>query len=438
MWIAIAPLPWRLEWQAPLVAAAATVTPGMVWRDQVLLLDTHASLQWLGGARGLKRHLKRELMSLEIAGRIAMAHTALGAWLLVAQAKQAGIPTDWVWHYALSQRRLAQRLDQVAITAMPQARSYLDWFTQLGCHVLGQLRTLDRSELLARTDRVLLQTLDQAYGQTVFAYQPLKLPVQFREHLELPRLIQDTDALQPYTKRLLYALCAWLKANHLTVSHLECRLHHRDRRRARQPTVIMIAIAKSTDEQSVLWRWLSVRLERMTLPAPVSDIALLTRTLANRQERNLLLFEDDVSSSRSVSDTLDLLRARLGQSGVKQAQPTADHRPEVANRWQAWSNDKDISLSTQAKPSVDMDWGAHCPSWLLPEPKTLVTRQDQPQLNGPLRLLHGPWRVETGWWDAHLIARDYFVATDHSARRYWIYRERAQTSARWFLHGLFG
>ena len=437
MWIAIAPLPWRPEWQAPLVAAAATVTPGMVWRDQVLLLDTQASLQWLGGARGLKRHLKRELMALEITGRMVMAQTAMGAWLLVMQANQAGTPPDWAWHYALSQRRLIERLDRVALTGVPQVRSYLEWFTRLGCHTLGQLRALNRSELLARTDRMLLQTLDQAYGQAVFNYQPLKLPAQFREHLELPRLIQDTGALQPYTKRLLYALCTWLKANHLTVSHLECRLHHRDRRRARQPTIIAVAIAKSTDEQSVLWRWLSVRLERMALPAPVSDIALLTRTLANRQERNLLLFEDDTSSSHSVSDTLDLLRARLGQSGVKQAQPTADHRPEVANRWQSQRNDKDIS-PIQAKPSAHMNWGAHCPSWLLPEPKALATRQDQPQLNGPLRLLHGPWRVETGWWDAHLIARDYFVATDRSARRYWVYRERAQPSARWFLHGLFG
>ena len=36
------------------------------------------------------------------------------------------------------------------------------------------------------------------------------------------------------------------------------------------------------------------------------------------------------------------------------------------------------------------------------------------------------------------IARDYFVAQDQRAVRYWIYRERDTEQARWFLHGFFG
>jgi protein ImuB len=430
MWIAIAPQPWCPEWQAPLVAAGAAITPAMVWRQRVLLLDIQASLQWLGGVRGLKHTLHHELATLNITGHAVMAHTATGAWLLAID--QTVHPKSWTWCYALSATRLAKRLDGIVIDRLPETKPFAPWFTRLGCHTLGDLRALDRSELLARTNDSLLSAIDQAYGHAPFGYQPLALPMQFHERLELPRLIEDAGALEPYTKRLLHTLCAWLSANHLAVSRLQCRLHHRDRQRARAPTTIVLALAKPSDQPTVLWRWLSVRLERMALPAVVSDITIFTCTLSVRQTQNLSLF-DDTDADHDTWQTLDLLRARLGQAGVKQARLHADYRPEVANAWQTLDD-------TQALPtSAPMpDTGAHCPAWLLPEPRALSTRQDQPYLQGRLRLLQGPWRIETGWWDTGLAARDYFVASDESSRRYWIYRERGQPEARWFLHGLFG
>jgi protein ImuB len=67
----------------------------------------------------------------------------------------------------------------------------------------------------------------------------------------------------------------------------------------------------------------------------------------------------------------------------------------------------------------------------------LTVRDDRPIYYGPLQLLRGPERIESGWWDHLRIARDYFVAQDQQAVRYWIYRERDTEQARWFLHGLF-
>lgn len=85
------------------------------------------------------------------------------------------------------------------------------------------------------------------------------------------------------------------------------------------------------------------------------------------------------------------------------------------------------------------------PEWLLPQPVRLEVRADKPQFQGPLRLLAGPQRIETGWWDAgdHGPAvRDYFVARSEQAGLLWIYRERpaaAQEAAqvRWYLHGVY-
>lgn len=428
MWMAIAPTPWRPEWQAPLVDMAAAITPAMAWHDQALLLDVKASLQWLGGVRGLKRRVQAELTAIGANAHVAIALTAPGAWLLAIdmQAK----PSSLAWRYALSAKRLTQRLETVSIDLMPQAARHGELLHRMGCHALGQLKKLDRSELAARTDVALIKALDQTYGQAVFGYQPLKLPPQFQTQLELPYLAQNTQALAPYLKRLLQALCQWLTDHHLALSRLECRLRHRDRRRAWQPTTLMLAVRHPTDSFALLWRWLQLRLERTSLPAPVSDIGLVTRTLAPRDNANLLLFGDDQPADESISETLDLLRARLGQACVQQAVPKADYRLELANTWQT---------EEPGQPSpVVLEFGPHCPSWLLTEPKPLTIRQDQPCLQGPLRLLQGPYRIETGWWDHSLALRDYFVATDASERRYWIYRERDQFNARWFLQGLFG
>ena len=77
------------------------------------------------------------------------------------------------------------------------------------------------------------------------------------------------------------------------------------------------------------------------------------------------------------------------------------------------------------------------PTWLLAEPLKLAVHQQQPYYQGPLRLLAGPQRLESGWWQG-LALRDYFVAQNPNATLLWIYRERlGADNTQWYLHGLF-
>ena len=81
------------------------------------------------------------------------------------------------------------------------------------------------------------------------------------------------------------------------------------------------------------------------------------------------------------------------------------------------------------------------PLWLLERPQPLGERQQRPWLQGPLTLLAGPERIETGWWDGELMQRDYFIAGDTEGVLLWIYRERLPGDgqvAGWFLQGRFG
>jgi protein ImuB len=57
--------------------------------------------------------------------------------------------------------------------------------------------------------------------------------------------------------------------------------------------------------------------------------------------------------------------------------------------------------------------------------------------DGPLSLIAGPERIESGWWDEADVKRDYFIAQTADLATLWVYRDRRQPG-RWFLHGIFG
>ena len=73
----------------------------------------------------------------------------------------------------------------------------------------------------------------------------------------------------------------------------------------------------------------------------------------------------------------------------------------------------------------------HRPLWLLQQPEPL------PRGLTGLQRLRGPERIESGWWDGHDVARDYYVVSDPQGAELWVFRER-QPPQRWFIHGLFG
>jgi protein ImuB len=80
------------------------------------------------------------------------------------------------------------------------------------------------------------------------------------------------------------------------------------------------------------------------------------------------------------------------------------------------------------------------PVWLLRSPQPLPERGAHPLLDGqPLQLVAGPERIEAGWWDGALAARDYFIALADDGALVWVYRERVPKDWEpgWFLHGRF-
>jgi protein ImuB len=137
---------------------------------------------------------------------------------------------------------------------------------------------------------------------------------------------------------------------------------------------------------------------------------------------------DEGGAKESMAALVERLRARLGEERVFGIAPVAGHRPECATRQIPVGNS--IPAATPPRPF-----------WLLAQPESLAEIAGRPHRRGPLRLLAGPERIESGWWDQQEgvgdVRRDYFIALTQDERWAWVFRE-LKSPGGWFLHGWFG
>lgn len=394
-------------------------TPQLALRlPDALLLDVGASLQLFGGPRALAQRIRASLAALALHGRLGMAPTAEGAWLL-AQGAAGG---------ALRLASLAQRLDKLPLALLPQAQPQAAWLQGLGCNTLSDLRALPRGGLQRRAGPALLQALDRAYGQAAEAHRWFEPPPGFAARLELMDYVEHSPALMDVAGRLTEQLSGWLHACRRAVRAITLTLEHERGRRACPPSMLTLSLAEPVWHSQHLLGLLRERLERLELAAPVIAVSLAAHETVEPGMASATLFPEPGGNAADHARLLDLLAARLGPQAVLQPAPQADHRPEVANHWQPAHHHTHASDSQPAGP-LDR------PFWLVEPARALAEHAHRPVYQGqPLRLLRGPERIESGWWDATQTQRDYFVAEDQAGARYWLYREHGQ---HWFLHGLY-
>lgn len=410
-----------------------------------VLLEVRASLRLFGGLEPLLRRLRESLAPLGHALRIAVAPTALGAALLARAHRHAGAAP----FIAASRERLHRALD-AAPAALPDAACGQEETLQaMGLRTLGALRRLPRAGLARRFGAALLDELDRAYGDVPDPRMPLALPPSFDSRLELFARADSAEQVLHGAAILLERLIAWLAAQHAFVRRFALAMQHepRWRRESAVPsqTVLDVALAEPSRDRAHLLVLLRERLARLALPAPTLELRLQAAAgdVARRAAPNAELFPTPRSEREGLLRLVERLQARLGRERVRCLSAFDDHRPELATV----SRPADAGELVRPRRAAPHGPAAEAlplrPVWLADgagEP--LQERSALPWLDGhPLQLLAGPERIEAGWWDQHLVERDYFVAGLPGGALVWIYRTRplvSKPTSRWFLQGRFG
>jgi protein ImuB len=268
------------------------------------------------------------------------------------------------------------------------------------------------------------------------------LPQGFRARLELPARVEDAQALLFGARRLLLQLEGWLGARQAGATALVLRWRFDAPRLSAASGELVVRTALPLRGAEQLARLLAEHLGHVRLEAPAIELELELRDMQPLAGVTASLLPgtpaQDAGASRDLVLALQRVAARLGPGQVLQGTVLADHRPEWQQAWHPLGE-----APRDAAPTPAGRAGPR-PTFLLPRPLPLRSRDGRPLWQGELRLLLGPQRIEGGWWQrdpaggTHHVARDYWVAANQRSGLLWVFRSRERTArAQWFLHGVF-
>ena len=407
----------------------------------VVLLEVQHSLRCFGGLPALLRQLRHALRPLGHRCRIASAPTALGAALLSRWR-------DDLMHgaHVTDLAALRRLLDDAPVWLLGPGREHWEALQGMGLKQLSDLRHLPRAGLARRFGPALLADLDRARGDAPDPREPIALPPTFEQRIELFTRADNAEQLMAGARVLIARLLAWARARHARVAAFTLRMHHEERRDAVSHSELAIGLAEASADAAHLQALLGERLARTPLVAPALELSLLCDALLQAGLPNGELFATRRNEREGLTRLIERLQARLGADGVQRLTLRADHRPERAMAWQPADTKPAMPDKTQPAGAVSSSHPASLPTrplWLLNEPQPLPEQAARPCLEGaPLQLLAGPERIESGWWDGALAARDYFIARAHDGALVWIFRGRLPLAdvpegSGWFLQGRF-
>jgi protein ImuB len=416
---------WALQWSSAVSARAC----GEEADDPLpaLWLELGASQRLFGTPEAMRTQLGEGLAELGHEARIGVAPTPRAAALFA----HAGID-ECVPDLATLRARLAPL--PIRLLALPAQQ--LAALRSTGLQRIGELLALPDAALARRIGPAPVHYLQRLMGRLPEPLRLYEAPPAFASRCELPGPVGDTTALLFPLQRLLAALQGYLRGLDRAVQRCTLRLeHHR-----RPDTRVEIGLARPGREAAQLLTLARERFASLVLPAPVLGIVLEAPELLQPLVLQLDGFSNAAQQAGQLQQLIDRLAARLGAASVQRLQLRDAHRPELA-----WGTQPAQLVATGFSSLPDTRFGkARCrelppplrdaadvappgpprPCWLLPEPRAI---------RAPARLLAGPERIESGWWDGDDVARDYYLACDSDGARLWVYRDLR--GGQWHLHG---
>jgi protein ImuB len=321
---------------------------------------------------------------------------------------------------------LRSALGTLPIRLLPLAEKKRRQLYNTGVRVLRDLWRLPKEALARRFGADLVNYLEQALGRVPDPRLAFHSPEFFVKQREWPFEINDQQLILTVSEELLDELAVFLRERDACINACYFSFYHA----ARPPTMAPVGVRRATRDAGHLLLLLKEHLNRFELPAPVTGMKLRAGQLQDytTQSASLLIVPPDEPGPNAGDfvKLLEQLQARLGREAIQGLHTLEDHRPEYAQRLGEWMAAKSALFSK------------HRPLWLLPQPQPLKRRHNRLYYQGPVTILAGPERIESGWWAEQDIRRDYYLAMDKGGGRLWIFRDlKSEGCCKWYLHGLF-
>ncbi|GLQ92728.1 Y-family DNA polymerase [Dyella acidisoli] len=388
------------RWQQFLASMAYRYSSQVALLPHAIVLEISRSRSLLGEWPTMERNLRSDFAALGFQHRMAAAPTPHAAYVLAGVSDGQAVLTHEAMLRALDGVPLQySRLPEYAVDALPR----------MGIRSLGQLLRMPRDGLQRRFGKELLQAMDGLLGDAPAGLDLFVPPDAVDWRIELSHEVENIAALVFPLKRMTGDLAAYLSGRDGGVQRFALQLEHREGK----VTEVPIGMLSPERNAEVLFEAARGRLEHVQLPAPVLSLRLIADDLPGFVPAGRDLFDERPVNALPFEQLRERLRARLGDRAVYRWGTTIDPRPEHSQRI---AEQNENLLEPRARPT-----------WLLEKPIPL---------RGELRILVGPERMETGWWDGGAMRRDYYIVETEQGQRAWAYCAKDEQTG-WMLHGWF-
>ncbi|MFC5568909.1 Y-family DNA polymerase [Lysobacter yangpyeongensis] len=377
-----------------------------------VVLEVGHSLQLFGPWPRLEARLREELQALGFRHRLVVAPNPHAARVL-ANVHDGLAVGDNTFLNALGQLPIER-------AGLPQEVAHA--LSRMGLRKLRQVFALPRDALNRRFPREVLQHLDRLRGADAPLgwYQP---PDVFEGRIEFEHEVESSQALLFPLRRLTADLAAFLAGRDGGVQRFTVVLEHDrivDGDRCdigEHRSEVDVGLLAAEREPAMLFELARGRIEQARLPAPVRGMQLVARELPAFVPAERDLFDARPQQAMPWAQLRERLRARLGDDAVHGVGWQHDHRPEQV------VSGRSVPRNTVDSPALLR------PGWLLPQALPLRDRVQ--------RVLAGPERIESGWWDEDEVRRDYYLVETASGQRAWAFRTAGEQAGPFMLHGWF-
>lgn len=411
-----------------LIAAWAYRYSSQVLPDppRAVLLEVGKSLGLFGPWPEFAKRLRGDLDQLGFAHRIALAPNPRAAKVLAGVADGAMVT---------SPDALPQALAPIPVAHAGLPADAVASLAGMGIRKLGALSSLPRAALQRRFGKALIEALDVLHGRRPCTLAPWRPPDRFAARSDLGCEVQHHHALLFPLRRMLADLAAVLSARDGGVQRFTLRFGHADG----TATGIAIGLLAPERDAAALFEVAKLRLDQVRLPQPVLELSVHADDLPPFVPEAQDLLEPRTANALAWPQLRERLRARLGEDAVYGLRADPDPRPERAfargDHTVGRASPAEWRIPPAARPPV----GGPCPpcqaqrvgqrpTWLLPRPIPL---------RGPApKVLAGPERLETGWWDGGDIRRDYYMLELATGQRAWAFCAPGERGP-FMLHGWF-
>jgi len=433
---------------------------------ECLLFDVTGLAPLFHGEAALTEHVAREFRRRKYTVRLALADTLGAAWAVAHYGPQ-GTDEATILPPGHGLTALAP-LPLEALRLTPETTRTLH---ELGLVRIGQLSSLPRAGLATRFGAELLLRLDQAAGEVAEVLEVHHPPPEAQANWTFEPPTDRHDLIDWALSRLVERVVDQLADRRRGVQQLECRMRGQTTARAR----FSVGLFRPSATPRHLEEIIRLRLETHSLAEPVAELELSVTATAPLEERQRELFAGAAGvaaqrigdDSRALALLIDRLSNRLGREAVVRARLLPDVQPEFAWRYEpAIANTergtRNAERRNKRRVLRNIEIAPHRgtraagrlsvprlslsrPLCLFPQPLSLVVVSIVP--DGPplvftsggvewrIERTWGPERIQTGWWRAPSVARDYYRVETAAGQWFWLFRQLID--GRWFLHGVF-